>query len=119
MAHFAQLDENNVVIDIITVSNEVITDENGNESEELGVEFCKSICGPDTRWIQTSYNANFRKNYASVGGTYDPVQDAFIPKKILSTGVFDQDSCNWIYPPPDGQTYEWDTEASNFKLVTP
>ena len=76
MAHFAELDENNIVTNIIVVHNNELLDENGNESEQLGIDFCVAHFGGT--WIQTSYNANFRKNYASAGFTYDPIADVFI-----------------------------------------
>jgi hypothetical protein len=79
MAHFAELDESNKVINIIVVSNEDIKDQNGVESEEVGIDFCKSLFGENTRWIQTSYNANFRGMYAGINCTYDPINDAFLP----------------------------------------
>lgn len=119
MAHFAQLNENNMVINVVVVSNEVLLDENGVESEELGIAFCKSMHGENTVWKQTSYNSNFRKNYAMIGGTYDPVRDAFIPRQVMDTAVFDEDSCDWLYPPPDQQSYRWNSELNNWELVTP
>ena len=76
MAHFAKL-EDNVVTQVIVVNNEVITDENGIEQEQLGVDFCKSLFGEDTEWIQTSYSGSFRESYAGIGMVYDPVQDIF------------------------------------------
>jgi hypothetical protein len=79
MAHFAELDESNKVINIIVVSNEDIKDQNGVESEEVGIDFCKSLFGENTRWIQTSYNANFRGMYAGINCTYDPIDDVFLP----------------------------------------
>jgi hypothetical protein len=78
MAHFAQLDENNVVTQVIVVHNNELLD-NGVEYEELGVAFCKSLFGADTRWVQTSYSGSIRKHYAGVGYTYDPVADEFVP----------------------------------------
>lgn len=78
MAHFAQLDENNIVLQVIVVHNDVIQDLPFPDSEPLGIAFCQSIFGPDTRWAQTSYNENFRYNYASAGATFDPVAGAFI-----------------------------------------
>ena len=75
MAHFAQLGENNVVLQVIVISNNDIKDEQGNESEQVGIDFCKSLFGKDTNWVQTSYNRNFRKNFAGPGHTYDPVLD--------------------------------------------
>ena len=77
MAHFARLDENNTVVEVIVVSNDDILDEQGNESEEKGIEFCKSILGPDTIWKQTSYNHNFRGRYAGIGMIYDQEKDIF------------------------------------------
>ena len=77
MAHFAQLDENNIVTQVIVVNNSELLDENGNESEAEGIAFCQSLFGGN--WKQTSYNANFRKNYAGIGFTYDPVADEFNP----------------------------------------
>ena len=70
MAHFAQLDENNVVTQVIVVGNSDTADVNGVESESIGVAFCQSLLGADTNWKQTSYNANMRGNYAGIGYTY-------------------------------------------------
>ena len=81
MAHFAQLDENNVVTQVIVAHNNELVD-NGVEREELGVAFCQSLFGANTRWVQTSYNGSIRKNYAGVGYTYDPVADEFVPPPI-------------------------------------
>lgn len=100
MAHFAQLDENNIVIDVIVVNNSVIQNLPFPESEPLGVAFCQSLYGANTVWKQTSYNANFRKHYASVGGTYEPSLDAFIPPQPAPECVLDIESCDWVCPPP-------------------
>jgi hypothetical protein len=70
MAHFARI-ERNVVAEVIVVNNEVITDTNGQEQEQLGIDFCKSLYGADTEWVQTSYNANFRSKYAGLGDIWD------------------------------------------------
>jgi hypothetical protein len=78
MAHFAQLDENNVVIQVIVINNEVIQNLPFPESEPIGVEFCQSLYGTDTVWKQTSYNNNFRDVYAGIGYSYDPVLDIFV-----------------------------------------
>jgi hypothetical protein len=78
MAHFAQLNENNVVIQVVVVNNEVVQNLPFPESEPLGVEFCRSLYGVNTVWKQTSYNGNFRSTYAGVGFVYDPVNDKFI-----------------------------------------
>lgn len=77
MAHFAKLDKNNIVTEVIVVNNEVITDENGNENEQLGIDFCKQLFGTDTKWVQTSYNGSFRERYAGIGMYYDEVEDTF------------------------------------------
>ena len=78
MAHFAKLDENNKVIEVIVVSNDNILDENGEESEEIGVQFCKMLQGENTNWKQTSYNGNIRGRYAGIGMYYDEIIDEFI-----------------------------------------
>jgi hypothetical protein len=77
MAHFAQLDANNIVTEVIVVNNEVIQNLPFPESEPIGVEFCQSLYGAGTVWKQTSYNGNFRGIYAGIGFTYDPVKDVF------------------------------------------
>lgn len=82
MAHFAQLDENNVVTQVIVVNNSELTDENGNEVEAKGIEFCQVLFGANTRWVQTSYNGNFRSVYASVGDKYDADADKFVPPPL-------------------------------------
>ena len=79
MAHFAQLDDNNQVIHVSVLNNSVILDEDGNESEAVGIAFCKSLYGPSTRWVQTSYNGSLRGCYAGIGYTYDEQADEFIP----------------------------------------
>lgn len=93
MAHFAELDNNNIVTRVIVVANEDITDTNGNESEELGKQFCSQF--GDGTWVQTSYNGNFRKNYAGIGDTYDAVRDAFISKQPHPDWVLDEETCRW------------------------
>lgn len=92
MAHFAQLGKDIItvlvdedtyvtgyeVLQVIVVNNSELLDENGNESEEVGVTFCKSLFGEDTSWKQTSYNNNFRGVYAGIGHVYDPAVDIFV-----------------------------------------
>ena len=79
MAHFAKINNNNYVEQVIVVNNEVLLDKNGQESETLGIKFCEETFGG--RWVQTSYNNNFRGKYAGVGMVYDPIDDAFISPK--------------------------------------
>jgi hypothetical protein len=78
MAHFAQLDQNNIVLRVIVVNNSDIM-VNGQESEAKGIAFCQSLLGADTRWVQTSYNGKFRGCYAGIGYTYISAADIFVP----------------------------------------
>lgn len=80
MAHFAELDENNVVLRVVVVNNSELLDDDGNEQELLGASFCQDLFGG--KWKQTSYNNSFRGRYAVVGGFYDPVSDEFFPPKL-------------------------------------
>lgn len=77
MGHFAKLSKDNVVEQVIVVNNEVFTVD-GKEDEQVGIDFCKSLFGADTNWIQTSYNGSFRGRYAGAGMKYDPVKDEFV-----------------------------------------
>lgn len=76
MAHFAELDENNVVLRVIVINNNELM-EDGIEIEAKGIAFCQSLFGADTRWVQASYNSSFRGNFANIGCQYDPIQDIF------------------------------------------
>ena len=78
MAHFAEIDSNNKVLRVIVVANEITHKTDGTEDELLGIAFCQSLYGADTKWVQTSYNNNKRGIYAGIGFTYDPVKDIFI-----------------------------------------
>ena len=78
MAHFAKLDENNKVIEVIVVSNDDTVDDNGEENENIGIAFCRMIHGQNTTWKQTSYNNNFRGKYAGIGMYYDSINDEFV-----------------------------------------
>ena len=110
MAHFAQLDENNKVLQVIVVANEeLILD--GVENETKGVIFCKSLLGEDTNWKQTSYNASFRKNYAGIGFEYRPDLDAFIAPNPFPSWTLNEDTCLWEAPttkPTNNKQYTWD-----------
>lgn len=110
MAHFAQLDENNFVTQVIVIHNNELLD-NGVESEEKGIQFCKSLYGEDTNWKQTSYNGTFRKNFAGVGFKYDSRRDAFLETRPYETWILNNDTCRWEAPTPcpnDGKRYFWD-----------
>lgn len=115
MAHFAQLDENNVVLQVIVVHNNELMD-GGVESEAKGIEFCQSLFS-GTNWKQTSYNGKMRKNYAGIGFTYDAMRDAFIAPKPFPSWLLNEASCTWEAPipmPTDAGTgnppkrYRWD-----------
>jgi hypothetical protein len=80
MAHFAEIDQDNRVLRVVVVANKDTADENGNEAEQIGRDFCNRLLGGS--WVQTSYNSNFRGKYAGVGDTYDPVNDVFVGQPI-------------------------------------
>ena len=77
MAHFAEIDQENRVLRVVVVANKDTSDENGNEIEQIGRDFCNRLLGGN--WVQTSYNSNFRGKYAGIGDTYDPINDVFVP----------------------------------------
>jgi hypothetical protein len=119
MAHFAQLDENNVVTQVIVVDNNELLDENGQESEAKGIAFCQSLLGGN--WVQTSYNANFRKNYAGIGSIYNSELDAFISPKPYASWVLDEEACVWNPPTPmpsDGSLYTWNEETLSWDVFS-
>jgi len=114
MAHFAQLDDNNFVLQVIVVHNNELLDENGNESETVGITFCKSILGEATRWKQTSYNGKIRKNYAGIGYKYDSERDAFIPPQPFASWTLNEETCLWNAPTPmptEGGPFIWNEET--------
>ena len=109
MAHFAQLNANSIVQDVIVVNNSDILDPDGNESEAVGIAFCQSLFGADTIWRQTSYNASFRCNYAGAGFRYDTDLDAFIAPQPFPSWSLNA-TCQWEAPVPmpnDGKPYFW------------
>tara|TARA_Y100000004_G_scaffold123108_1_gene138393 strand:+ start:1094 stop:1474 length:381 start_codon:yes stop_codon:yes gene_type:complete len=121
MAHFAKLDENNIVTQVIVVSNEIAT------SEDAGVTFINNLYKTSDTWKQTSYNTvknthslggtPFRKNYACIGYTYDASKDAFIPPKPFNSWVLDETTCWWEAPvayPSDGKEYDWDEDNTQW-----
>ena len=123
MAHFAKINSENLVTEVIVINNDVILDSNGEEQESLGVDFCKQIYGDGT-YKQTSYNSKIRKNMATVGSTYDTSRDAFIRPKRYSSWVLDESTCRWKAPvdePDDSETkggnvlYQWDESSTSWK----
>jgi hypothetical protein len=114
MAHFAQLDENNIVTQVIVVANSELLD-NGAENEAKGIAFCHGLLGGN--WIQTSYSKAFRKNFAGVGHTYDAQRDAFIPPQSYPSWILIESTCQWEPPvpyPTDGKVYIWDEPTKNW-----
>lgn len=128
MAHFAELNQNNEVIQVIIISNQDILDETGKESEEVGINFCKSLYGSDKIWKQTSYNNSFRKRYAGVGMIYNEQLDAFIPPQPYPSWNLNTETADWEPPVPrpqlteeeqsSGQSYEWDEDTLSWKLYS-
>lgn len=123
MAHFAQLDENNKVIQVFVVNDDYLKDENGNEVEELGKSHMEAVHGG--KWVQTSYNGNIRVRYAGIGYTYDETLDAFLLPKPYESWVLNETSANWEAPvpeptdAPEGSYYQWNEELVNWELITP
>lgn len=122
MAHFAELNNNNVVLRVTVVANEVLLDEDSVEQESLGLKHLEHLGG---RWVQTSYNATFRKNYAGIGFTYDANRDAFIAPKPFESWLLDEQTCQWISPKPkpdntleDNQFYVWDESMVDWVVTT-
>jgi hypothetical protein len=121
MAHFARLNTDNVVEQVIVIANKDTSDGNGVEDEIIGIGFCKKLFGSNTNWKQTSYNGNFRVRYAGRGYSYDPTLDAFIPPKPFESWVIDSDTVNWKAPLEEptltqeqidaGSYYRWDEDA--------
>jgi hypothetical protein len=122
MAHFAQLDQNNIVTQVIVVGNDDCTDANGNEVEEIGVAFCKKLLGAETNWKQTSYNNTFRVRYAGIGYSFSEELNAFIPPRPFDSWVLQEETADWQSPLGAAPAlteeeiaarsfYRWDEEA--------
>jgi len=120
MAHFAQLDQNNIVLCVIVVNN-ADTSVDGHEVEAKGIAFCQSLFGADTRWAQTSYRGSKRKRYAGVGYSFDEQRNAFIPPQPYPSWALDAETCDWVAPipmPNDGDWYMWDEPNQSWVKVT-
>jgi hypothetical protein len=121
MAHFAQLDENNFVTQVIVVSNDDTSDSNGTEVESIGVAFCQKLLGADTNWKQTSYNGNMRVRYAGIGYSYNAELDAFISPKPHESWTLNSETADWQSPlgaapelteeEREVSFYRWDEDA--------
>ena len=116
MAHFAELNEDNIVQRVIVVDNQDCLDANNVESEEVGAAFCHNLLGGT--WKQTSYNGSFRKNYAGNGYFYDSTLDAFISPKPFSKWVLNEETCQWEAPvayPDDEKFYVWNDNKGEWE----
>ena len=126
MAHFAQLDENNIVLQIIVVNNNELLNENGVESEQKGIDFCTSLFGGV--WVQTSYNtlgglhANggtpLNKNYAGIGYSWDGT--GFAAPQPYPSWTLDKETYLWTAPvamPTDGKPYTWNEDSKSWDEV--
>jgi hypothetical protein len=110
MAHFAEIDENNIVTRVLVVAN---------ENEHRGQQFLAEELGLGGTWIQTSYNSNFRKNYAGIGYHYDPTNDWFYAPQPFPSWSLDEDA-KWQPPvpyPTDGVMYQWDEATTDWKAT--
>jgi hypothetical protein len=96
MAHFAQIDDDNIVTNVIVVHNNELLDDSGDEQESLGSAFCSNLLGGT--WKQTSYNSTFRKNFAGTGYTYDTIRNAFIAPQPSADYVLNEQTCQWDLP---------------------
>ena len=115
MAHFVELDDNKIVVRVLAISNKDITNESGDEQESLGIALCNKLYG-DSTWVQTSYNHNFRKQYAGIGFTYDSAKDKFIrPKPYPSWSLDENDDWQSPVAKPDdegeGKFYSWSEDT--------
>ena len=118
MAHFAKLDENNIVLRVVVVHNNELLDENGNESEQKGIDFCVNLFGGT--WIKTSYNATIRKNYAGVGFAYDSTNDWFTAPQPFASWTLNENA-QWQAPTPrptDDKFYAWNEETLSWDEIT-
>jgi hypothetical protein len=123
MAYFAKLGTGNIIEQVISINNAVITDANGVEQEQLGNDFINKLYNTRDVWKQTSYNNNFRKNYAGIGYHYDQVRDAFIAPKPFNSWILNEDTCRWEAPVArpeeeleDNQYYSWNESIINWEV---
>ena len=120
MAHYAEIDANNVVLRVIVVDNKDESTPDGTVVESIGVAFCQRLFGGN--WVKTSYNNNIRKRYAGIGYTYSADLDAFIPPKPYPSWVLSPATVDWEAPvpyPTDGKVYFWDEATLSWVLVDP
>jgi hypothetical protein len=125
MAYFAKLGTGNIVEQVISINNAVITDSNGDEQEQLGSDFINKLYNTRDVWKQTSYNRNFRKNYAGIGYQYDQTRDAFISPKPFNSWILNETTCLWNAPVTmpateleENQYYFWNESIINWEIKT-
>jgi hypothetical protein len=119
MAHFAKIDENNRVVEVIVVNNSDCGNLEFPESESIGQTFLTSI-GLVGNWKQTSYNSSFRKNFAGFGYSYDETINAFISDKPHNSWILNEETAKWETPieyPTDGKLYKWNEEIINWEEI--
>ena len=112
MAHFVEIDDSNIVIRGVVLDDKDTQDESGNEVESVGAKYLSDGFGGT--WKRTSYNGNFRKNFAGNGYTFDEARDAFIPPKPFDSWTLNEDTCQWDAPtayPDDGDEYSWNEDT--------
>jgi len=116
MAHFAKLNKENIVEQIIVINDEVLLDENGIEQDHIGIDLCKYLYNYQN-FKRTYMDGSIRKNYASIGYTYDENRNAFIPPKPFDSWILNEDSCLWEAPvayPEDGNKYAWNEKTQTW-----
>ena len=114
MAHFAKLGKGNIVEKVEVVHNNIAT------TEQAGIDFLNNLYNTRDVWKQTSYNNNIRKNFASIGYTYDQTRDAFIAPKPYESWLLNETTCRWEAPvvyPTDGQNYRWNEEDKQWDVI--
>lgn len=140
MAYFAKINSNNIVETVISVNNNVLLDQNNVEQESKGIEFLKNLYNDqNSKWVQTSFNTRankylnpdntlaadqskaFRKNFASIGYTYDEQRNAFIPPKVFNSWILNENSCVWEAPipkppKPENGWYIWNENIQNWEI---
>ena len=117
MAHYAQIDSNNIVTQVTVIDNKDTADANGVEKEYIGAAYCERLFGGT--WKQTSYNGNIRKNYAGIGYAYQTDIDAFVAPKPYASWTLDANA-QWQAPtamPTDGKMYSWNEETQTWVEV--
>jgi hypothetical protein len=120
MAHYAELDQNNNVIYVAYMDNNIITDENGDEIEQLGINHLHHHHGNQRRWVRTSYGNNFRGKYACLGDIYREDLDLFISPQPYPSWTLNESTGNWEAPvpcPSDEYFYEWSEQDQNWNIV--